>query len=83
LEIAAAKLKKFKLPSSGQILAELIQARDETLLSEIHKLINSTGIALPYIFSPKGPCSIPGATNFFFVAVGLEFELYFAACVSC
>jgi hypothetical protein len=29
------------LPDNDQILAELIQARDETLVSVIHKLINS------------------------------------------
>jgi hypothetical protein len=34
-------LKKYKSPGSGQIPAELIQVRDETLWSEIHKLINS------------------------------------------
>jgi hypothetical protein len=40
VEIAIAKLKKYKSPGSDQILAELIQA-DEILLSAIHKLINS------------------------------------------
>jgi hypothetical protein len=39
--IVIAKLKKHKLPSGDQILTETIQARGETLLSEIHKLINS------------------------------------------
>jgi hypothetical protein len=34
-------LKKYIPPGSGQIPAELIQARGETLLSAIHKLINS------------------------------------------
>jgi hypothetical protein len=43
-EIAIAKLKKYKLPGSDQIPAELIQAGGEILLSEIHKLINSVGI---------------------------------------
>jgi hypothetical protein len=38
-EIAIAKLK-YKSPGSDQILAELIQARGEILLSVIHKLIN-------------------------------------------
>jgi hypothetical protein len=33
-------LKKFKFPGSYQILAELIQAGGETLVSGIHKLIN-------------------------------------------
>jgi hypothetical protein len=35
------KMKSYKLPSSDQILAELIQAGGEILQSEIHKLINS------------------------------------------
>jgi hypothetical protein len=34
-------LKKYKLPGSDQIPAELIQAGGEILLSAIHKLINS------------------------------------------
>jgi hypothetical protein len=34
-------LKKYKSPGSDEILAELIQAGGETLLSAIHKLINS------------------------------------------
>jgi hypothetical protein len=41
IEYSIAKLKKYKLPGSGQILAEKIQAEGETLQSEIHKLINS------------------------------------------
>jgi hypothetical protein len=41
VEIAVAKLKKYKSPSSDQIPAELIQAGGEILLSAIHKLINS------------------------------------------
>jgi hypothetical protein len=41
LFIAIAKLKKYKSPGSDQILAELIQAGGEILLSVIHKLINS------------------------------------------
>jgi hypothetical protein len=40
VEIAIAKLKKYKSPGSDQILAGLIQAGGETLQSEIHKLIN-------------------------------------------
>jgi hypothetical protein len=35
------KLKKYKFPDSDEILAELIQAGGEILLSVIHKLINS------------------------------------------
>jgi hypothetical protein len=41
VEIVITKLKKYKLPGSDQILAELIQAGGEILLSVIHKLINS------------------------------------------
>jgi hypothetical protein len=41
VEIATAKLEKCKLPGSDQILAELIEAGGETLLSAIHKLIKS------------------------------------------
>jgi hypothetical protein len=40
VEIAIAKLKKYKSPGSDQILAELIQAGGEILLSAIHKLTN-------------------------------------------
>jgi hypothetical protein len=41
VEIATAKLKKYKFPGSDQIPAELIQAGVETLQSEIYKRINS------------------------------------------
>jgi hypothetical protein len=41
VEIAIAKLKKYKSPGSDQIPEELFQAGGEILLSEIHKLINS------------------------------------------
>jgi hypothetical protein len=41
VEIAIAKLKKYKSPGSDEIPAELIQAGGEILLSAIHKLINS------------------------------------------
>jgi hypothetical protein len=34
-------LKKYKLPGGDEILAELVQAGGEKLLSAIHKLINS------------------------------------------
>jgi hypothetical protein len=40
VEIAIAKLKKYKSPGSDQTPAELIQAGFETLLSAIYKLIN-------------------------------------------
>jgi hypothetical protein len=41
VEIAIAKFKRYKSPSSDEIPAELIQAGGEILLSAIHKLINS------------------------------------------
>jgi hypothetical protein len=41
VEIAVAKLKKCKSADSDNIPAELIQAGGDTLLSAIHKLINS------------------------------------------
>jgi hypothetical protein len=41
MEIAIAKLKKYKSPGSDQIPAELIEAGGEMLLSAIHKLSNS------------------------------------------
>jgi hypothetical protein len=41
VEIAIAKLKRYKLPGSDQILAELFQAAGEILSSKIHILINS------------------------------------------
>jgi hypothetical protein len=40
VEIAIEKLKRYKSPGIDQIPAELIQARWNTLRSEIHKLIN-------------------------------------------
>jgi hypothetical protein len=41
VEIAIAKLEKYKSPGSDQITAELYQAGGETLVSVIHKLITS------------------------------------------
>jgi hypothetical protein len=41
VEIAIAKLKKYKSPGSDQIPAELIEAGGEMLMSAIHKLIYS------------------------------------------
>jgi hypothetical protein len=41
VEIAIAKLKRYKFPASDQILAQLIHAGGETLWSEVHKLVNS------------------------------------------
>jgi hypothetical protein len=42
VEIAIAKLKRYKLSGSDQILAEVIQAGGETILSAIHKLLDSS-----------------------------------------
>jgi hypothetical protein len=41
VEIAIAKLKRYKEPGTDQISAEVIQAGSEILWSEIHELINS------------------------------------------
>jgi hypothetical protein len=41
VEIAIAKLKKYKSPGGDEIPTELIQAGGKILLSAIHKLINS------------------------------------------
>jgi hypothetical protein len=41
IEFAIANLKKYKSRGRDRILAELIQAGDEILLSAIHKLVNS------------------------------------------
>jgi hypothetical protein len=40
VEITIVKLKRYKLPGSDQILAELIQVGSEILRSKIHKLIH-------------------------------------------
>jgi hypothetical protein len=39
VEIAIAKFKKYKSPDNDQVPAQLIQTGNETLQSEIHKLI--------------------------------------------
>jgi hypothetical protein len=41
VEITIEELEKYKSPGNDEILAELIQAGGERLLSTIHKLINS------------------------------------------
>jgi hypothetical protein len=41
IEISIVKLKKDKSPGSDQISAKLYQARGETLVSVIHKLVTS------------------------------------------
>jgi hypothetical protein len=41
VKITIKKLKSFKLPGTAQILAELIEAGNNVLTTEIHKLINS------------------------------------------
>jgi hypothetical protein len=39
VEIAIAKLKRYKLPCNDHIVEELIQARGEALWSDMHKLV--------------------------------------------
>jgi hypothetical protein len=41
IETVIAKLKKYKLPDSDQILAATIQAGGKTLMYEVNKIINS------------------------------------------
>jgi hypothetical protein len=41
VKTATAKLKRYKLPGSDQILAELIQAGGKRLWSKIHNFFNS------------------------------------------
>jgi hypothetical protein len=53
VEIAIAKLSRFKSPGSDQIPAELIQAGGEILRSKIHKLINLFGIKKNCSSSPS------------------------------
>jgi hypothetical protein len=55
VEITIAKLKKYKSSGSDKILTELIEARGETLLSELHKLI-LIGIRKNCLTSGKGIC---------------------------
>jgi hypothetical protein len=52
VEIAIAKLKRYKTPGSEQIPAELVQAGGKILRSKIHKLIT--------IFGIRGNCLIRG-----------------------
>jgi hypothetical protein len=40
VEISIAKLKTYRSPCSDEIMAELIQAGDEILVSVIHKITN-------------------------------------------
>jgi hypothetical protein len=44
VEIAIAKLKRYKSPGSDEIPTELIQAGGEILRFKIHQLINSVWI---------------------------------------
>jgi hypothetical protein len=59
VEIAIAKLKRFKSPGSDKIPAELFQAGGETLRSEIHKRIHSTWNKEELLDHWKGPISVP------------------------
>jgi hypothetical protein len=48
IEIAVTDSIRHKPPCSGQVPAELIQARAETLRAEIHKLVNSVSAFAKY-----------------------------------
>jgi hypothetical protein len=50
VQIATAKLKKYKFPCSHQIPAELIQGGGETLVSVIHKFINSIACSVVGVY---------------------------------
>jgi hypothetical protein len=52
VEIAIAKLKRFKSPGSYQIQAELIQAGSEIPCSKIHTLINYTRVGEKVVATP-------------------------------
>jgi hypothetical protein len=54
-EITIEKLKLHKSPGIDKILAELIQTGDNTLCSEIHKLINSILNGKNYHTSGRNP----------------------------
>jgi hypothetical protein len=53
VEIAIAKLKKYKLPGSDEIPAEVIQAGGEILLPVIHNLIILFGIRKNLVISGR------------------------------
>jgi hypothetical protein len=59
VEIAIATFKKYKSPSSDEILAELIQAGDEILLSVIHLLMNSVWNKEEFPYQWKGSVIVP------------------------
>jgi hypothetical protein len=77
VEIAIAKLKKYKSPGSDQIPAELIQAGGEMLLSAIHKHINSLilfGIRKNCLFS--GRCLFIKRVTKLIVIIIVEYHCY-------
>jgi hypothetical protein len=53
VEIATAKLKRYKSPGIDEIPAELIQAEGETLWSDIHKLVILIEIRKNYLISGR------------------------------
>jgi hypothetical protein len=57
--IAIASLKKYQSPGNDQIPAELIRAGDETLQSEIHKLINFIWSKEEFTDQWKGSIIVP------------------------
>jgi hypothetical protein len=55
VEIVIVKFIKYKLPHIDQILAKLIQARGETLHSEIHNSLILFGIRTNFLSSGRSP----------------------------
>jgi hypothetical protein len=68
-DIAIAKLRLYKLPRIYQIAVEFILAGDESLISEIQKLITPLVIRYNCFSSGRSltgvPGSIPGVARFF------------------
>jgi hypothetical protein len=60
VDIAIAKLKKYKSPGSDKIPKELIQAGGEILLSVFHKLINSVWNKEDLLYQQKESSSQKG-----------------------
>jgi hypothetical protein len=74
VEIAIAKLKRYKSPGSDEIPAELIQAGGEILCSKIHKLIKS-------IWN-KGECLISGRSLLLYQFIRMVIKLTVVIIVS-
>jgi hypothetical protein len=63
VQIAIAKLEKYKSPGNNQIPAEPIQAGGELLLSMNHKLINSVWNKEELLDKWKEPIIVPVHKN--------------------